>query len=579
MAGVLPPFPPLWLNEVQAENLSTRSNRFGQFTPWVEMYNAGSAPQDLTGLFLANNYSTNMTQWPFPNGTIINPGEFKTIWLDGLAESSIPEELHASFTIPPLTGSVALVRIINTQPQVVDYLNYSGLGPTLSYGDYPDGQPFNRQTFFNVTFGGANDPTSRLLYINEWMAQNNQVGDNGIVGFADPEDTDYDDWFELYNSLPFPIPLGGYFLTDSTNSKTQYRIPQGYSVPANGFMLVWADGETGQNSATNDLHVNFQLSRGGEQIALYDPQTNLVDFVQFFSQTNNISEGRWGNGSLNRIFMPNPTPGRGNMWFANQAPGLGPIGSLVVTQGQTLRVEINATDPNAASQILTYHFGASPLPGTSLYSSNNVGYFTWVPRPGQSGAYVISIWVEDNGLPRLRATNTLSVFVEATNTVENTPPVITQIPNQSATVGQLLSFTVSATDAQMPPQVLSYSLEPGAPSGATIHPQTGVFSWTPAATGTNPITVRVEDNGVPPLGSTSSFTVTVLQVAGPQLLITVNAGQATISWPGSAVGYNLQLTTSPGAAWVDYSGTVTSNGNFSVQMPVTTNQFFRLIKP
>jgi uncharacterized repeat protein (TIGR01451 family) len=59
---------------------------------------------------------------------------------------------------------------------------------------------------------------------------------------------------------------------------------------------------------------------------------------------------------------------------------------------------------------------------------------------------------------------------------------------------------------------LTYSLDPGAPAGATIDPNTGAFSWTPAP-GQGPanynITVRVTDNGSPSLSNTETFAVTV----------------------------------------------------------------------
>ena len=59
---------------------------------------------------------------------------------------------------------------------------------------------------------------------------------------------------------------------------------------------------------------------------------------------------------------------------------------------------------------------------------------------------------------------------------------------------------------------LAYSLDAGAPAGATIDPDTGVFSWTPTA-GQGPatynITVRVTDSGSPSLSATKTFAVTV----------------------------------------------------------------------
>ena len=59
----------------------------------------------------------------------------------------------------------------------------------------------------------------------------------------------------------------------------------------------------------------------------------------------------------------------------------------------------------------------------------------------------------------------------------------------------LLTVTASATDADLPADTLTYSLVT-APTGATINPSTGVFTWTPGEAdgpGTHNVTVRVSD--------------------------------------------------------------------------------------
>src|SRR5207249_3196678 len=92
----------------------------------------------------------------------------------------------------------------------------------------------------------------------------------------------------------------------------------------------------------------------------------------------------------------------------------------------------------------------------------------------------------------------------------NVPPTIDFIANQTISSDQSLTLTVSAHDTDLPPQTLTFSLDPGAPSGASINPSSGVFTWTPpvaqAAT-TNTVTVRVTDNGTPNLSASSSFRI------------------------------------------------------------------------
>ncbi len=79
----------------------------------------------------------------------------------------------------------------------------------------------------------------------------------------------------------------------------------------------------------------------------------------------------------------------------------------------------------------------------------------------------------------------------------------------------MLSFAISAIDQDLPAQSLTFSLAPDVPDGASIDPAAGMFSWTPSEVqGPNslPITIRVTDDGVPPLSAEETFTVTVSEM-------------------------------------------------------------------
>jgi hypothetical protein len=118
----------------------------------------------------------------------------------------------------------------------------------------------------------------------------------------------------------------------------------------------------------------------------------------------------------------------------------------------------------------------------------------------------------------------------AANVLPNTAPSLAPISNRVVTLGQTLSFMVSATDTDMPAQTLIYSLS-GAPAGATIGYYSGLFSWTPAsAPSTNTMSVIVSDNGTPSLSATQTFTVTVVK---PPTLggFTYGGSRFTFSWP------------------------------------------------
>lgn len=310
-AAVLPPYPPLWLNEAQPRNVTGPAHSLGQREPWVELFNAGSDALRLEGFTLADNY-TNLAQWSFPSNAAIPAGQFLVVWADGRPELTTDSEFHTSFRLALTNGSVALARSVSGALQLVDYLNYPEVAADGSYGSVPDGQPFYRHPLYYATPGAANDDRSAplVVFINEWLAANTSDS-----GFADPADGDFEDWFELYNPGPNAVDLGGCFLTDNLTNKFQFEIPRNghYVLPPGGYLLVWADSETGQNSTNRtDLHVSFNLRAAGEAIGLFAADGTRIDAVTFGPQSANVSQGRSPDGSDQIVSMPHPSPRQAN---------------------------------------------------------------------------------------------------------------------------------------------------------------------------------------------------------------------------------------------------------------------------
>ncbi len=481
-AGSLPAYDPIWLNEVQTLNSTGPADNNGEREPWIELYNAGSTPVDLSGYYLASSYTNALTEWPFPAGTTIAPKSFQLVWADGQAAQASAGVLHTGFRLSPTGGQLALVRLINTRPQITDYLNYPPLGADLSYGSAPDGQPFNRVVMFNATPGATNVARNINVFVNEWMASNTN-------NLADPADQDFDDWFELYNAGDAPIDLGGYYLTDNLANRNQFMVPTNgqYVVPPHGFLLVWADGEQNQNSADRpDLHVNFQLARGGEAIGLFGPDGQTqIDAVTFGEQTNNISQGRYADGSSSIHFMTTPTP---------------------------------------------------------------------------------------------RGPNTIGA-------TGNTAPSLASIPNLTVALGQSVAFDAVGTDFDVPAQPLAYSLDAGAPNGASINAGNGHFSWTPSglqAPSTNTITVRVTDTGIPPLSATRTFTVIVR--LPPQITIgNAGPGQVSITFDTIA-GRNYRIDYKNNLLdhdWTPLAPAATAQGNSVAvedSLGDTPQRFYRIVQ-
>jgi hypothetical protein len=133
--AALEPFPPVWINEVQAVNQAGPRDNLGERDPWIELANFGAAPVPLAGWYLSDNF-TNLAQWPFPAGAVLAGGEFKLVWADAQAGQTTTTDWHTFFRLNPAGGVVVLSRLQGALPAVVDFLEYPALTADQAFG-YP----------------------------------------------------------------------------------------------------------------------------------------------------------------------------------------------------------------------------------------------------------------------------------------------------------------------------------------------------------------------------------------------------------------------------------------------------------
>lgn len=173
----------------------------------------------------------------------------------------------------------------------------------------------------------------------------------------------------------------------------------------------------------------------------------------------------------------------------NHAPVLSPIGARSVGEGIGLTFTASATDPDGNA--LTY--SASGLPtGASFDPSTRV--FQWTPGFGQAGSYSVRVRVRDDALVGAAGdSEDVAITVTHRNPGDNTAPSLDPLSDRQAIVGQLLSFRVSARDAEHDP--LTFGAR-GLPAGATLDAGSGAFAWTPAHNqpGFYPVTFTATDS-------------------------------------------------------------------------------------
>ena len=163
------------------------------------------------------------------------------------------------------------------------------------------------------------------------------------------------------------------------------------------------------------------------------------------------------------------------------------------------------------------------------------------------------------------------------------PPQLSFTTNWLIRADTLLSFTASVTDADLPAQLMTFGLDPGAPPAAHIDRASGAFNWMPNAAdvGTNRLTVRVTDSGSPSAFATRPLRVVVL----PPL-------QARIGWNGTNISISFDTISGrtyrveykdhlTDATWTQLGSNTVANSTsltFPDNIVANSQRFYRIVQ-
>lgn len=231
----------------------------------------------------------------------------------------------------------------------------------------------------------------------------------------------------------------------------------------------------------------------------------------------------------------------------NAAPVITTPGNLVNNEGETISLQIAATDVDTADT-LTFTATGVP-PGLSISST---GLVTGVLPYTAAGSYSVTVTVSDG-------TTSRSVTFRWTVNNVNRPPDVTNPGTQSSAEGTAIALPITAADPDG--EVLAYTAS-GLPAGLSIN-ALGVIAGTIeyTASGTYTVTVTASDGA---LSDSETFTWAVTNVnrapSPGDDFATVTQGQSVIvnvrTNDSDPDGQNLTVTnvTTPSSGTVEISG-------------------------
>jgi hypothetical protein len=255
------------------------SNPRGNQSDFIELYNTGSQPVMLSGLYLTDDLNR-PTKFLIGALSFVGVGSLGGFALFLATDNPSAGPDHLNFGLNDRGEQIGLY---NSSRLPIDTITFTGQAAGASEGFLPDGS-HNRVTFPITASPGL---SNRLLGIIT------DVAINELLTHTDPP---LEDALELLNLTDEPIDLGGWVLEYvpandvSFEQPSQYQIPSPTILPARGFAVFYEDqlnGAVGMrfNSAHGGKVVLYQTDGLGHQFAFFEqpfgPAQNGVSFGRY----------------------------------------------------------------------------------------------------------------------------------------------------------------------------------------------------------------------------------------------------------------------------------------------------------
>ncbi len=286
-------------------------------------------------------------------------------------------------------------------------------------------------------------------------------------------------------ALPAPVPAGWVYLRLPDPGQGEYQLTQ----------IRRPDGTEigiGDNAWTTD-----RTFVGGGHRPVYDNTLHILD--------------RASPGTYTLTYAPAPD--------LDPVPPSSVVSALPPDSFPTIAVAWSGSD----------NPGGSGLDYFDLFVAVNDGPFVpWLTRTRLTGALYAGTFGNRYAFHSV-ATDIAGNIEDApaapdaitTVTLQNTAPTLTVPGEIAVSEGEPVIAAASATDPDLPPDLLSFRLVGPAPPGVTIDATTGALRWVTSEAdgpGRYELIVQVSDNGTPPLSAAQPLVVQVHEVNEPPTL-------------------------------------------------------------
>ncbi len=274
------------ISEFMEKNRCTLPDEDGDFSDYIELYNADSKAVSLEGWTLSD--SPDKEGWTFPP-VEVKPGEYLLVFASNKEKDAA---LHADFA---LSGDEAIyLRDANgTDVFEVSCAGCSG-DEAMVYSDGIWAKTLWASPGFENSEAGYVQHQQRLLPAGPVVINEAMSFDSSVLNC---------DWVEIKNISDMPVEMSEYWLSDDEDNYALYNLPAGKLNPGQCYTLL-----------VDDELTSFALGSDSEQLFL-SGSTGLADFCHLHSIPLGCSMGRQ-DGKAGFFYMESPSPdGKNNEGF------------------------------------------------------------------------------------------------------------------------------------------------------------------------------------------------------------------------------------------------------------------------
>ncbi|HNR99431.1 MAG TPA: CotH kinase family protein [Planctomycetota bacterium] len=255
----------VFISEFMASNLTSNRDEDGEYTDWIELYNAGGAAVDLNGWSLTDNPQY-LRKWVFPAVTI-GAGKFMLVFASGKDRRNPAYQLHTNFQLRAdgeylaLTAAdgVTIVHEYEDYPPQIEDVSYGFKQMSSAFNVIGPGAPARAYVpidgFLGLTWTavGFND--------SSWISGEASMGFERASGFQGLFDIDlnaamYNVNCSAYMRVPFFLANGASVST----VRLRMKYDDGFVAYLNGVRIMSknAPAAIAHNSCATTIHQDSQ---------------------------------------------------------------------------------------------------------------------------------------------------------------------------------------------------------------------------------------------------------------------------------------------------------------------------------